>query len=302
MPELVPPVSTAVKAVAPPPTYRPVVLVGKAQKNAMGPRMEARQLHRDTWTYDMDPFLYFDDFTMAGKTFAPHPHAGFSPITYVFEDSAGAIWNRDTLESAKALRAGELLWTEAGRGMEHEENPVDPGPPVHGVQIWVNLSRANRWAPARTWHRLASQIPEATTADGARVRVVAGTALDRTGLIDPLTRVSILDVHVPKSTRFELEVPDGQNAFALVIAGSGQVGPPDAMAPLERQGAVGFGTAGGRVHAIAGAEGLQLLLCAGVPHREPLVQHGPFVMSTREEIDEAIRRYRSGQMGRLGPA
>jgi len=121
-----------------------------------------------------DPFVMVDHFVMPDAAFAPHPHAGFSAVTYLFEDSAGRARNRDSFGTDNDLLPGSLHWTQAGSGMLHEELPSTPGSAAHGLQLFVNSARVHKNVPPEAFHLASDEVPVVHTAGGARVRVVLG--------------------------------------------------------------------------------------------------------------------------------
>jgi redox-sensitive bicupin YhaK (pirin superfamily) len=117
--------------------------------------------------------MMFDHYRMSGPTFAPHPHAGLSAVTYVFEDSAGAIHNRDSLGHDLDVQPGEILWTQAGSGVVHDEYPAKHDASVHGLQLFVNLSRKNKFIAPQMLYGRSSAILVWKDAAGNRVRILS---------------------------------------------------------------------------------------------------------------------------------
>jgi hypothetical protein len=247
----------------------------------------------------LDPFLNLDDFRMSQPTFPPHPHAGFSAVTYLFEDSAGSFINRDSLGDRSRIEPGALHWTQAARGMMHEEIPEKPGTDCHGLQMFVNLRREHKHAAPRAFHLTADRVPEFQAGDGARVRVLAGSIA---GVASPLhellTPVALCEVHLKPQARLDIPTPAKTTAFALVVAGSGMAGDADG-ATLAAHDAVGFANDGSLLRLVSGPRGLQVLVGFGEPIGEPVVFGGPFAMTTREDLRDAEARFRAGEMGRL---
>lgn len=248
----------------------------------------------------LDPFLNLDDFQMSEPTFPPHPHAGFSAITYMFEDSEGAFINRDSLGDRSRIEPGAFHWTQAARGMMHEEVPERRGEMCHGLQMFVNLRGEHKLREPRAFHIAATDVPTARPSEGARIRILAGSFGDlHSPLHDLLTPVTFLDVHLDAGAVVEIEAPAEMTAFGLVVRGSGTVGPEgDATSVLAHTG-VGFAGDGSHVRLCGGDTGLQILVGAGYPIREPVVFGGPFVMTTEKDLREAEQRFRSGHMGAL---
>lgn len=250
----------------------------------------------------LDPFLSFERFQMSAPTFAPHPHAGLSAVTYLFERSAGALVSRESSGETRRIAPGAARWMEAGRGMMHEEAPEERGRECHGVQILVNLAAADKRAAPRVFHREAHEIPEARPARGVRARVICGEAFGVRATLDPRTPVTLLDVFLAPGASIALGVPDDHVAFVLALDGAGEVGPEDEAARLDRGTAAVLVGCGSEVAARAGRDGFHLLLAAGAPLREPVTLEGPFSMPSPEEIADAWARHAAGEMGYLAEA
>lgn len=250
----------------------------------------------------LDPILNVDDFRMSEPTFPPHPHAGFSAVTYLFEDSKGSFVNRDSLGDRSVIGPGALHWTQAGRGMMHEEIPSVAGLECHGIQMFVNLRRAHKDAAPRAFHVEAQDVPE-VRGDGARVRVLAGE-LDghRSTLTELLTPIVFLDVHLEPSATLRVPLPRGHNGVVLAIAGSGLVGADADHRALPEHAAAAFADDGDEVALSAGSTGLEVLVLAGAPIGEPVIFGGPFAMTSRAEIQDAFARHARGEMGHLEPS
>jgi redox-sensitive bicupin YhaK (pirin superfamily) len=243
----------------------------------------------------MDPFLSIDDFSMSEATFPPHPHAGFSAVTYMLEDSHGAFTNRDSLGDRSRIEPGALHWTQAARGMMHEEVPEIPGTMCHGLQIFVNLRSEHKRENPRAFHLSAKDVPEVHLR-AARVRVLAGGFQASTSPLENLlTPVLLLDVHLEEGTRLDVPVEPSHTAFAFALKGKGQAQGTDIAAHT----GIGFAKDGDLITLSGGAGGLQIIVASGIPLNEPIVFGGPFAMNTRSEIMDAQERFRRGDMGRM---
>jgi redox-sensitive bicupin YhaK (pirin superfamily) len=242
----------------------------------------------------LDPFLSVDHFRMSQPTFPPHPHAGFSAVTWMFEDSPGAFINRDSLGDRSRIGPGALHWTQAARGMMHEEVPEHPGVESHGLQIFVNLRSDHKHAAPAAYH--ADVLPLAT-GPGWRARVLAGRVGDVASPLDKLlTPVLLLDVAIDAGATLALPADPDTALFALAIDGLGRVG----ATPLPAHAAVAFGDDGDAL-VITAETALRVVIGGGRPLRETVLAGGPFVMNRREELDDAAARYRRGEMGALAP-
>jgi redox-sensitive bicupin YhaK (pirin superfamily) len=245
----------------------------------------------------LDPFFLFDHFGsedandyLAG--FPMHPHRGIETITYMLD---GSVAHRDSLGNSGVIGAGDVQWMTAGRGILHEEMPRVGPRRLDGFQIWVNLPRALKMTAPRYQDVPASRIPEVARADGTRIRVVAGTVDGVEGAVREIfASPSYLDVTLPAGGSFEQPVPRGHTAILYVFAGEITVGGPgpgrgDAV-PAPRLVVLGDGDVV-RVHAAVPA---RFLLLSAQPLHEPAVRWGPFVMNTREEIEQALAELRAG--------
>ena len=238
----------------------------------------------------LDPFIMVDHFRMSEAVFAPHPHAGFSAVSYLFDDSATGLVSRDSLGGEYTVPPGGLHWTLAGRGVMHDEFPAEPGREAHGLQIFVNLPADQKLRPPAVMGLAPDQMPRRTGEGWRAVQVFgADTALEL-----PWSTSFVL-VDIEPGAAFDLVLPRGEQGFALVIQGSGAA---DEL-PLAAGRALSLPVAGSaRVKA---GEALRLACFCGRPLHEPVVRHGPFVMSDEGQVVAALQRFQSGGMGRLSP-
>ncbi len=241
----------------------------------------------------LDPFLMLDHFGsdnpdeyIAG--FPEHPHRGFITFTYMLD---GHMEHRDSMGNTGDLKAGGAQWMKAERGVLHSEMPQQTEGRMRGFQLWINLPAAEKMSDPAYQEFAACDIPE--TADAAaRVRVLAGEYAGLRGVInDPHTQALYLDVTLAAGGVFTEPIPAGHNAFLYVFEGAAQT----AGQALPRHSLAALG-AGEGVEVTAGAEGARFILVAGRPLGEPIVQYGPFVMNTREEIEQAFADYRAGRL------
>jgi redox-sensitive bicupin YhaK (pirin superfamily) len=250
-----------------------------------------------------DPFLLLDemgpvDYAPGQAVGAPdHPHRGFETVTYVL---SGEMEHEDSAGHRGAIRAGDVQWMTAGSGVVHAEMPSrkisEQGGRVHGFQLWVNLPARDKMIAPHYQEIPGAGIPEARTPDDlAHVRVIAGEALGARAVIETRTPISYHDWTLLPGARLEVPVPAEQNAYVYVFAGVAEI----AGQRLEAGQLAVLGA--GDAVALAHADGdeVRLLLLAGVPLREPVVQYGPFVMNTKEQIAQAITDYQRGRMGQI---
>lgn len=243
----------------------------------------------------LDPFLMLDEFAsdnpddyIAG--FPPHPHRGFETVTYMLE---GEFEHEDHLGHKGHLRGGGAQWMTAGRGIIHSEMPLQESGRLHGFQFWINLPAVEKMKPASYRDIQPEDIPTVAIAGGS-VKIVAGRFDDTAGPIQGLSTAPLfLDVRLAAGHGFSQAVPAGHTAFLYPYAGSLRVG-DDGRELSARQ--AGVLSQGERIAATAGPAGAAFLLLAARPLGEPVVQYGPFVMNTREEIEQALADYRDGTL------
>ncbi|MEM9596504.1 MAG: pirin-like C-terminal cupin domain-containing protein [Acidobacteriota bacterium] len=247
----------------------------------------------------MDPLVIVDHFTMSEPTFGPHPHAGMSAVSVLFEDSRGLFHNRDSLGHDIDLEPGDLYWLKAGRGAVHDEGPR-PGAQTHAFQVFVNLPAAAKRDAPDSLHIRAEDMPE-LRGGGYRVRVVLGGSNGVSGFASPASPLTILDAHLEAGGGFTHRLPSGHHAWIHAVRGGGQVIVGDAVVSLARGDAVAVG---GHVKAAAlelrSEEGAELVLLQGQPLREPIAQRGPFVMNTTEELAAVAAAHAAGELGSIG--
>ncbi len=248
----------------------------------------------------LDPFLMLDEFSSEDAAdyiagFPDHPHRGFETVTYMLD---GHMLHEDHMGNRGDLKSGDVQWMTAGRGIIHSEMPQQESGRMRGFQLWINLPAREKMKPAGYRDIPASQIPVVALKGGGRGRVIAGTLeADGSPVPGPVqgstTDPLYFDVELPAGAVFTHPVKSGHNAFVYVYEGGLDVGPTGDARPLETHSA-GVLAAGDRIEVRATDEGARFILLAGRPLREPVVQYGPFVMNTREEIEQAIRDYQTG--------
>jgi len=244
-----------------------------------------------------DPFLMLDEFFsddpddyLAG--FPSHPHRGFETVTYMLD---GHMQHKDDHGNTGDLGPGDVQWMSAARGIIHSEMPQQSEGRMRGFQLWLNLPAKEKMKPAAYRDIKTSEIPSVQGKD-VKVRVIAGTLGETVGPIHGgSTDPYYFDVHLAPGAVFEAALPAGHSAFVYVYEGDALVGEERKALPHR---AAGLLSDGDKVRIDAGAKGARVLLLAGKPLREPVVQYGPFVMNTREEIEQAISDYQAGVLSR----
>ena len=263
---------------------------------------------------ELDPFLLFDDFrneTPAdyANGFPWHPHRGIETITYVL---SGTVEHTDSLGNSGTLGAGGVQWMTAGSGILHQEMPTGNAQgQMHGFQLWGNLPASQKMCAPRYQDVTGADVPEVTDDDGTKVKVIAGDFWGQSGPIDGVAGdPQYLDVTVPPGITKTLAVDTYRRAFAYVFDGAGAFS--DAARPqgvlVEKDIAgqeahirdlsgnrtlVRFGT-GDEITVQAGPDGVRFLLISGAPINEPVAWHGPVVMNTKAELQQAFADLRNG--------
>ena len=246
----------------------------------------------------LDPFLMLDEFGSAEAAdyiagFPSHPHRGFETVTYMIE---GHMLHEDHLGNRGDLRNGGVQWMTAGRGIIHSEMPQQEEGVMRGFQLWLNLPAAEKMTQAGYRDIQPEEIPEIVFEVG-KVKLIAGTMeiegqLHEGAVADRSTQPVYADIHLESGASVTLPVPEGHNAMLYLYEGTANL----ADRALQRSAANILGDNGDRIALTAGESGTRLLLIAGKPIGEPVVQYGPFVMNTREEIEQTLRDYRDGRL------
>ncbi|CAN9507188.1 unnamed protein product [Ophioblennius macclurei] len=242
---------------------------------------------------NLDPFLMLDEFMVGIPAgFPDHPHRGFETVSYVLE---GSLAHEDFCGHSGRLKPGDLQWMTAGRGVVHAEMPVSEEPVV-GLQLWVNLPGREKMVEPQYQELKGSEIPKPSRG-GVTVAVISGEALGEKSKVYTRTPTIYLDFKLQKGAFHVQPVPSGWTAFIYTLSGSLHVGPDEEQQNVEPHHTVVFGDGDCVKVENKGSEVSHFVLIAGEPINEPTVQHGPFVMNTQDEINEAIADYRSGRNG-----
>ena len=282
---------------------------GNTRQHWVGDGFPVRTLFSyDTLGEHASPFLMLD---FAGPaTFAPtarrrgvgqHPHRGFETVTIVYQ---GELEHRDSTGSGGRIGAGDVQWMTAGAGILHEEFHSQAftrdGGTLEMVQLWVNLPAKDKLTPPRYQTVLDADIPAVPLEHGAgTVRVIAGDYRGQRGPARTFTPMDVWDLRLQAGGATTLELPAGRNVCIVVLHGSVRVNGEPALRPAQMVLLDREGTA---LSLAADDEEATLLLLSGEPIDEPIVGHGPFVMNSAEEIEQAIGDFNSGRFGRIKPA
>lgn len=271
------------------------LVTGQATSDGAGVKLN-RVLTQDL-QHRLDPFLMLDAFGsdkpddyIAG--FPDHPHRGFETVTYMI---AGRMLHRDSAGHEGLLQNGGVQWMTAGKGVIHSEIPQQEEGVMEGFQLWLNLHSTEKMnAP---WYRdfQNDQLPKLQTPAGVAVTVIAGGSHGVQGAVTrEITQPLYLDVHMPQGARFEQTLPADHNAFLYVYRG--EVTIDGKAVPLQRMAILANKTQADGVVIEASADA-KLILISGKPLKEPIVQYGPFVMNSKDEIYQALSDFRDGRLG-----
>jgi len=262
---------------------------------------------------DLDPFIHMDQ--MGEVEYAPgepkgtpwHPHRGFETVTYIID---GIFEHQDSNGGGGTITNGDTQWMTAGAGILHIEKPpehlVVSGGLFHGTQLWVNLPKAEKWAPPRYQDLRANEVSLLSTPDaGALVRVIAGEIGGHPGPGQTYTPMTYLHATVAPGARLELPWREDFNALAYVLAGAGTVGAERLTVATGQLAVFGPGQAlrieAGMVQE-SRSPSLEVLLLGGRPIGEPVAWYGPFVMNTKAELLQAFEDYQAGRLGQIPAA
>jgi quercetin 2,3-dioxygenase len=289
---------------------RPIRSVTQAPRGFEGEGFPVRRAFHGVDLGDLDPFIHMDQ--MGEVEYAPgepkgtpwHPHRGFETVTYMID---GTFEHSDSNGGGGVITNGDTQWMTAGAGILHIEKPpealVVSGGLFHGIQLWVNLPRAQKWSPPRYQDIRGGEVALLASADGgALVRVIAGEVAGHAGPGTTYTPMTLL--HATLSPEAELVVPwrADYNALLYVLAGHGSVGAERSQVQAGQLAVLGGGTVL-RMAAAARQESrsatLDVLVLGGRPIREPVAWAGPFVMNTRAEVVQAFEDFQAGRLGSI---
>jgi redox-sensitive bicupin YhaK (pirin superfamily) len=268
------------------------IITPQAVVEGAGVRLK-RSIATRTLDY-LDPFLLLDHFQSTNPAdyeagFPLHPHRGIETVTYLL---AGAVRHRDTLGNSGEIGAGDVQWMTAGRGIMHEEMPQVRPEGVAGFQLWVNLPAKLKMSAPRYQNISAHEIPVLRT-ESATIRVIAGTV---DGVSGPISGIAAdpayLDVEVFPRANFVHPVARGHTAFAYVFQGSAKFGAGE-QKRIDHPRLLVW-TDGDTLEVKAEENPVRFLLVSGQPLHEPVARYGPFVMNTREEIEQTLEELEQG--------
>ena len=291
-------------------TERPVRSISTAPSGFEGEGFPVRRAFAGVDLRDLDPFIHMDQ--MGEVEYAPgepkgtpwHPHRGFETVTYIMD---GTFEHSDSEGGGGVITDGDTQWMTAGSGLLHIEKPpealVMSGGLFHGIQLWVNLPRAQKWAQPR-YQDLRGRESALLSSDdgGSLVRVIAGDVAGHTGPGATTTPITMLHATVSPGARLQLPWRPDFNALVYVLAGQGTVGAKNSALRKGQLALLGHGDSLSVQAATSqplAEPNLEVLVLGGRPIREPVAWAGPFVMNTRAEVVQAWEDFQAGKLGRI---
>jgi redox-sensitive bicupin YhaK (pirin superfamily) len=246
----------------------------------------------------LDPFMDVTLFSMSQPTFPPHPHAGFSAVTYMLPESEGSFTNRDSLGDRSLIEPGAIHWTQAGNGMMHEEIPLHAGVVCRGFQMFVKLPHAFELLPPVAFHAEPYAIPT-VRGHGWNLRVLAGTFNSIASPFHQLAHsVFLYDITVEPGAKVSVPLDQGIASWAMLMEGEIEVADAYYAAPH----GIFWSESGENAVLVGGQLPSRVLMGGGKPLKESYQFGGPFALSTNERLSDARRRFSSGGMGALTPS
>lgn len=291
-------------------TVRPVTSVTTAPSGYEGEGFPVRRAFAGVPMQALDPFVHMDQ--MGEVEYAPgepkgtpwHPHRGFETVTYMID---GVMDHRDSYGGGGSITNGDTQWMTAGSGLLHIETPpewlVRQGGLFHGIQLWVNLPKAQKWVQPRYQDLRASELGLTTTADAETlVRIVAGDVGGQMGPGSTHTPMAMVHASIAPGARMDLPWEADYNALVYVLSGTGGVGVE--AVPVHGGQLVVLGV--GDFVSVTAADqqesrhpALEVLVLGGRPIRESVAWAGPFVMNTKAEVQQAFEDYQKGRLGHI---
>jgi redox-sensitive bicupin YhaK (pirin superfamily) len=279
--------------------FRKVLSIQAGQPTSDGAGVKLTRVFGGPGIESFDPFLMLDEFGSENPDeyiagFPPHPHRGFETVTYMLE---GRMRHEDHMGNVGLLQGGGVQWMTAARGVIHSEMPEQEEGAMRGFQLWLNLPAKSKMGDAGYDDIQPERIPRITTQDGVEVVVIAGQFDDgqtaQAGAVQrPDTEPQYFDLHMPAGSQISPRIADGHRVLLYVYEGEVEIAGQTQKLGQSRLARL---SESGEIHLSAEAAA-RVLLIAGKPLGEPIVQYGPFVMNSREEIEQALRDFRDDKL------
>ncbi len=279
--------------------------VGRSDFVNMGP-IRLRQPIPTQQIDNIDPFIllhHYGPYEINANSnpfdLGPHPHRGFEPITFLIQ---GEQLHRDSLGNESVVKAGDVQWTTAGRGIVHAEGPtkafVEKGGTIEGIQLWLNLPAEKKMIEANYQHVKNEDFRVVSSDDGkVNVQIIAGELNGVYGRIHTQTSVNAFMIDVEADGSFEINVPSSHQSTVYLLKGDVIINDVERL-KLNKNQLIEFNQ-DGEGFSIKGNTESKLLFLSGAPFNESIQTYGPYVMNTQTELLEAMRDYQMGKMGFL---
>lgn len=287
---------------------RPVRSVTTAPRGFEGEGFPVRRAFAGAELAELDPFIHLDQ--IGEINYGPgepkgtpwHPHRGFETVTYMID---GVLRHNDSNGGGGVISDGDTQWMTAGKGILHIETPpeelVMSGGLFHGLQLWVNLPRAQKWVDPRYQDLRGDRVRLLSSADGgALLRLIAGNLGEERGPGSTYTPMTMVHASISPGAEVVLPWSDDQNALVYVLAGRGKVGTEGRPVRTGQLTVLGTGdalTVAAEPGSQDGATSMEVLLLGSRPIREPVAWAGPFVMNTEAEVRQAFADFQAGRLG-----
>lgn len=260
-----------------------------------GPGFSVRSIDWHAQGHPTSPVTQLDHFRVSGSPFGPHPHAGLCAVTYVLRDSPGGLRSRDSLGNDIMVGPGGIVWTQAARGLLHHELPAQPSRELQGLQFFVNLHASAKLRNPEVLWLEGRRVPVWRSDAGDDVYVVVGAF---GGIVSPLRTAepfTLLDIDLTD----DLSLLASHDDLGVIYLLSGEILLQTAAQTQSLGASRALAVIGGGELRLVARSPARLLYLSGARIDEPKVAAGPFLMNTRQQVDDAMRRYHSGAMGQL---
>jgi redox-sensitive bicupin YhaK (pirin superfamily) len=260
-----------------------------------GTHFEALQYSRDAFEGLSDPVLQIDAFSMQGPTFAAHPHAGFSAVTYLLDDSQGSFINQDSLGNKLELLPGSTHWTRASNGIVHEETPKTNGVEVKGLQIFMNLPEQDQSEAPGAFHVSPSAVDISNPKQGVTIKTsVSGTNIG--GQKALTTPAYIVEFELSKMAQYEMNINANTGGLFIVIAGTVKIGEET----LSTNQAIAFNSLEqSTIEFVSFQEMAKFVFVGGERLNQAIHQKGPFILASTQALAARIAAFERGEFGQI---
>lgn len=273
----------------------------KSQKVDMGGHLLDQPLPHPA-VDSIDPFLlihHWIDEMPGGERqqdvgVGPHPHRGFSPVTYIYK---GDIQHKDSLGNNEVVEEGGTQWMFSGKGIIHSERPskkmAEVGGDIEFIQFWINTPAKNKMEPP-FYKPISKENTPTITHEDATIQVICGEYEGLKGSVNNHSPLTLLRIELKENCSIELSLDDSFNTIIYQLDGNMEIN----SQPTKGKEMIWFNNDGDFIN-IKSSDATRFIVLSGKPIEESIVSYGPFVMNTQREIMEALRDSQTGKMGKL---